>query len=471
MMKILYLSIPFLLGMGVLAKDPEKRRERWPEVLRQFDLPSPARTIKVQLQKLPNIWDYVEDLGQALIEKYLICRLSKAEPFVGGSGHVPLTNFMDAQYYGPITLGTPPQEFNVIFDTGSSNLWVPSKKCSSFPCLLHRRYDSDKSTSFQANHTEFQIRYGSGSVKGFISGDKLTVGGLEIADQGFGETTEMPGLTFAFAKFDGIMGLGYDTISVASVVPPFYNMVDQKLISEPLFSFYLQRAADGSTTGGSLVFGGVEEDYFEGELKYAPVVRKGYWEVSLDSFSVGEIDLGMKKTTAAIDTGTSLIAMPSAVADTINQQIGAKKGLRGIYTVDCGSISSMPSVTFEFGGHKFPLEAKDYILQTSGACISPFMGLDLPGLNLWIVGDAFLRRYYTVYDMGKNRVGFAPVKQATPGNGDNDSDDSGSSSDEDDGDEWKKVKGSVKPRRGHKDRLFEEESSLLDPEIRKMVAF
>jgi saccharopepsin len=37
------------------------------------------------------------------------------------------------------------------------------------------------------------------------------------------------------------------------------------------------------------------------------------------------------------------------------------------------------------------------------------MGLDLPGMKLWIVGDAFLRRYYTVYDMGKNRVGFAPA--------------------------------------------------------------
>lgn len=355
-----------------------------------------------------NLWDIIDGLQDALLNRYLTHL--HGEPFIeGGMGHVPLTNFMDAQYYGPISLGSPPQEFNVIFDTGSSNTWVPSKDCSSFACLLHRRYDSGKSSSFVANRTEFKIRYGTGSVEGFISHDAMQIGGLEIENQGFGETTKMPGFTFAFAKFDGIMGLGYDTISVAGVVPPFYNLWKQGLISEPLFAFYLSRAADGAPSGGSLSLGGIEEKYFEGPLQWAPVVRRGYWEVSLDSFHVGDEDLGIKGT-AAIDTGTSLIALPSAVSDMINEQIGAKKSFRGIYTVDCAAIPSMPPVIFEFGGHKFPLEAKDYILQTSGGCISPFMGLDLPGMKLWIVGDAFLRRYYTVYDMGKDRVGFAPAR-------------------------------------------------------------
>ena len=385
----------------------------WLNLLKQFDDPnskSVSKIITVQLKRLQsNIWDIIDGLTVELTQKYMMNLAG--EPFIEGDlGHVPLTNFMDAQYYGPIYLGSPPQEFNVIFDTGSSNTWVPSKKCFSFACLLHQRYDSEKSNTFASNSTKFEIRYGTGAVEGFISTDRMEVGGLTIENQGFGETTKMPGLTFAFAKFDGIMGLGYDTISVAGVVPPFYNMFKQGLISEKVFAFYLSRASDGTPQGGSLSFGGVEGKYFHGPIKYAPVVRKGYWEVSLDAFSVGDNDLGIKGT-AAIDTGTSLIALPSAISDVINEQIGAKKGFRGIYTVDCAEIPNMPSVSFEFGGHKFPLEAKDYILQTSGGCISPFMGLDLPGLKLWIVGDAFLRKYYTVYDMEKHRVGFAHARK------------------------------------------------------------
>lgn len=327
------------------------------------------------------------------------------------SGHVPLTNYMDAQYFGEISIGTPPQTFQMIFDTGSSNAWVPSSKCKSLACFNHQRFEAEKSSTFKANGTEFAIRYGSGSVEGIISQDTMVVGGIEIKDQSFGETLKEPGLTFAFGKFDGIFGLGYDTIAVERVVPPFYSMINQKLIEKPLFSVYLGRAANNE--GGELLFGDINPDHFEGEIKYAPVIRKGYWEVSFPYFKIGDKKFALDKSgRAAIDTGTSLIAGPTEEVAQINAIIGAKKGWQGIYTVPCESVPSLPEMTFAFGDHEFTLASSDYILQQQGNCISVFMGMDIPAPAgpIWVVGDAFLRKWYTIYDMGNDRVGFALAK-------------------------------------------------------------
>lgn len=112
----------------------------------------------------------------------------------------PQTDFLNAQYFADITLGTPPQSFKVILDTGSSNLWVPSQSCSSIACFLHTKYDSSASSTYKKNGSEFKIQYGSGAMEGFVSNDDLTIGDLKIKGQDFAEATSEPGLTFAFAK-------------------------------------------------------------------------------------------------------------------------------------------------------------------------------------------------------------------------------------------------------------------------------
>ncbi|KIY71480.1 Asp-domain-containing protein, partial [Cylindrobasidium torrendii FP15055 ss-10] len=328
----------------------------------------------------------------------------------GGRHDVPLTNFMNAQYFAEITLGTPPQTFKVILDTGSSNLWVPSTSCTSIACFLHSKFDSSASKTYKANGTEFEIRYGSGSMEGFVSHDAFTIGDLSIDGIDFAEATKEPGLAFAFGKFDGILGLAYDTIAVNHITPPFYEMVNKGLLDKPVFAF---RVGSSEEDGGEATFGGIDESAFTGEITYAPVRRKAYWEVELSQVSLGDDVLELENTGAAIDTGTSLIALPTDVAEMINTQIGAKKSWNGQYQVDCATVPSLPDLTFTLAGKEYPLKGTDYVLEVQGTCISAFTGLDInlpDGGSIWIVGDVFLRRYYTVYDLEKNAVGFAKSK-------------------------------------------------------------
>ena len=297
----------------------------------------------------------------------------------------------------------------MVLDTGSSNLWVPSSECGSIACYLHAKYDSSASSTYKGNGTSFDIQYGSGSLSGFVSQDTVTIGDITIKSQDFAEATSEPGLAFAFGRFDGILGLGFDTISVNKIVPPFYKMIEQKAIDEPVFAFYL---ADDKGES-EVVFGGVDKSRYTGKLTTIPLKRKAYWEVDFDAISYGDDTADLESTGVILDTGTSLIALPSQLAEMLNAQIGAKKSYNGQYTVDCNKKSSLKDVTFTLGGNKFALGPEDYILELSGSCISTFMGMDFPAPvgPLAILGDAFLRRYYSVYDLGAGTVGLAEAKK------------------------------------------------------------
>ena len=103
-------------------------------------------------------------------------------------------------------------------------------------------------------------------------------------------------------------GLGYDTISVLHTVPPFYKMMEKGMLDEPVFAFYLGSAegTKADPNGGEVVFGGVDKAHYEGEIFYAPVRRRGYWEVELKSVKFGDEEMKLHNVGAAIDTGKCL---------------------------------------------------------------------------------------------------------------------------------------------------------------------
>merc|ERR1739848_1946 len=337
----------------------------------------------------------------------------------------PLINYLDAQYYGPITIGTPPQDFTVIFDTGSSNLWVPSVACleeenptGTLPCKTHNTYNASLSSTYEADGTPFFLRYGTGQLRGFNSIDSVGFADVIAADQTFGEAVKEPGITFVAAKFDGIFGLAYQYIAVNDVLPPFNTAYDQGAFDENLFSFYLNRDPEGEV-GGVIDFGAMDPDYYVGETDWNDVTFQAYWQIKMNQVYVGDCSNRLATVCengcqAAIDSGTSLIAGPTNQTDAINQAIGAFKFIAGEWLVACRKIPNMPTITFVFGGIEYVLTAEQYVMQITQCiedecqtqCVSGFMGLDIPsptpGEDLWIVGDVFMGQYYTTFDFANN---------------------------------------------------------------------
>lgn len=325
-------------------------------------------------------------------------------------GHnIPLSDYAEAQFYGPITIGTPAQTFQVIFDTGSSNLWVPSIHCKQFACKHHHRYDASKSSTYQANGTAFGIMYGSGNISGYISNDVVGLADVTVKGQDFAEVTKESGMAFTFGKFDGIMGLAFDTISVNHSTPVWYNLVEQGLVDKKVFSFYLARNTS-TKLGGELTLGGWDESLFTGELKYVPLTQLNYWQIRMDAVNFqGKNFCGDTGCKAIVDSGTSMLTGPKAIVDLINGQLGCIISGAQCSWLHCPDMSTLPALEFVLNGHSFVLQPEEYIMQAGGTCISALMSMDIPAPAgpLWILGDKFMEKYYTVFDFENLRVGFA----------------------------------------------------------------
>jgi len=339
-----------------------------------------------------------------------------------------LTDFQDSEYYGPVSIGTPPQEFQVIFDTGSSNLWVPSQECNStkYPaCKTHNKYDLSKSSTYVEDGRNLLLPYGSGICAGKLVKETISLGGVVLDNVAVGTINREPGEVWEVSPFDGILGLAYPQIAMPvdvddPVLPPVDEMMKRKLLDENKFAFYLATCKLPSGTGGDetcdgsqVTFGGVDETKFSGDIHWVsmPKIQEalGYWYVSGSDMKVGDNTVACSKKGCGmvVDTGTSVIVAPASFDMSVFPDVSS----------DCSNVDSLPDISITLGGKEFSLGPEFYVLRGADdanendecqlGVISQFVGV--PGM--WILGDPFLRKYYSIYDRDQDQVGFALANQ------------------------------------------------------------
>jgi hypothetical protein len=340
------------------------------------------------------------------------------------------------EYFGEVAVGSPPQVFNLVFDTGSGNIVLPTVKCHNEVCMQHRRFQSASSKSAvqlayedetpvadgQGDRDTTTITYGTGKLTGEYIRDSVCIG--TSVDDRTCATADFLGVTtesrFPFSElpFDGIFGLGLEGLSTG----PNFNFVNRLLaeLPEPMFAFFLRHLK--AEEDSEITLGGYRKERLNGTLHWLPVphdeaVDKGYWLVtmrdvivngkSLDLCTDPLDDSGSKpRCLVAMDTGSSLTMGPIREMGALLDAIGLND--------DCSNVKTLPTIKFQMdaeGGEVYELELhpEDYAEQDAeeGSCATGVQSMALPPSigPMWVFGLTILRKYYSVYDPKRWLVG------------------------------------------------------------------
>jgi len=240
--------------------------------------------------------------------------------------------------------------------------------------------------------------------------DVVSIAGLTVAGQAFGAVSARSD-NMDKQPNDGLIGMAFGTIAQSRRPTFFESLIAQRKLPAPLFSVHLSRHEE---SGSSVCFGCVDSSRTTGSVIWLPVVSRSYWTVSMDGLWANGARAPVKLT-AAIDTGTSLIYVPSAIAAAFYALIpGSKRASQygpGFWSVPCYSVNQ---IELSFDGNRFAIHPDDFYLGRvsagSTACVAGVLsiGSGLPP-NLAIIGDVFLKSWYSTYDYRNGgRVGLWP---------------------------------------------------------------
>jgi len=331
----------------------------------------------------------------------------------------------------------------VVLDTGSTNIWVNSDLCNAGACAKtgRKRYDHSHSVTYRQpkDPVILNIEFGTGKVSGPQAVDDFHVGPFTVKHQTFGMIQEQEGRVFEEVPFEGILGLAFPKMSANGVTPFFDNIIQQKVLRNNSFSFYFSL---DNPSANAVFWGGADHHFYEGDIEYFRVSDPFYWSIPLISFQVGGQELlGQKVPTsegasswlqrafaspsrtpkAIVDTGTTFFTAEGALFDEV---------MRRLPSAPCDQVSeqSHPPLTYRLqnaGGQPsdFVLSNQQYMTQSVGSgnnlCSPAFMKINIPPKHgpAMVLGEVFLRHFYSIFDRGDGREGQARVGFARAAHG------------------------------------------------------
>ncbi|CAJ0570806.1 unnamed protein product, partial [Mesorhabditis spiculigera] len=346
-------------------------------------------------------------------------KLNLAAPRVFASHHQGLMDYYDLEYIGEVTIGTPPQTFNVVLDTGSANFWVTSNIAPSG--RIPNTYNSNASTTYVADPKAWEIEYGKGKCSGVQARDTMAFGTgkdeLRVPNTTFGMATDLSADMTSQANFDGILGLGFQSLAVNNILPPLMNAHAQGLLDDPVFTVVLGHRNNDAGPAGQITYGAIDTESCTSNFSWVPLSRAAYWQFTVSKARFGAFSGGPYEVIT--DTGTSFIGGPVDAITAIIQALGANYDDQyDMYMTSCSG--DFPDFELTIGGKVYSVTPKNYLLNDfdGTTCAAAFFAFqsDSPNAPKWILGDPFIRQFCHIHDFGNNRLGLPTQKKKSASN-------------------------------------------------------
>jgi hypothetical protein len=319
-------------------------------------------------------------------------------------------------YFANVTIGSPGQSLRLDIDTGSSDLWANSAQsnlCQSNQnyCADSGVYNANDSSSYSYVNSAFLIKYADGSyAQGDYAKDTVTLGNTALRDVQFG-------IGYDSTSAQGILGVGYMTneAAIATTGKTYTNipaqMVADGVIAANAYSLWLN---DLDANTGSILFGGVDTDKYDGDLQTVPIIKENgvYQEfvIGLSSVTAGGQQIFNDPVAVLLDSGSSLSYLPDSYANSLYQIFNAQYDSQsGAAVVSCDLANNAATVDFVFSGVNISVPLNELVLLDGYQRGNPIciLGIASAGDSTSVLGDTFLRSAYVVYDLDNNEISLA----------------------------------------------------------------